>query len=178
MDINLGCPQQIAKRGLYGSFLLENEDLVIKILSYLSNNLKCAVTCKIRLFPDLNRTIALVKRIEQSGVKVLTVHGRTKEENKHLVRECNWDAIKLIKQTISLPLIGNGGVENFNDVENFLTYTGCDAVMSAEKLLEYPPLFDHTKKTYNLDSVSLEYLDICEKYDQIKVGIRVTSQRS
>ena len=46
MDVNLGCPQQIAKRGNYGSLLLENEDLVVKIASYLSKNLKCAVTCK------------------------------------------------------------------------------------------------------------------------------------
>ena len=80
LDVNLGCPQQIAKRGNYGSFLLENEDLVVKIASYLSKNLKCAVTCKIRLFPDLNRTMTLVKRLEETGIKVLTVHGRTKEE--------------------------------------------------------------------------------------------------
>jgi len=104
----------------------------------------------------------LVKRLEETGIKVLTVHGRTKEENKHLVKECNWDAIKLIKHTIKLPIIGNGGVENFNDVERFFDYTKCDAVMSAEKLLEYPPLFSN--KSYNLDTVSLDYLDICEKY--------------
>lgn len=64
IDINLGCPQGIAKRGNYGSFLLENEELVLKILSYLSNNLSCGVTCKIRLYKDLNRSYKLVKSLE------------------------------------------------------------------------------------------------------------------
>lgn len=64
IDINLGCPQGIAKRGNYGSFLLENEDLVLKITEYLVNNLKCAVTCKIRLFKDLNRSYKFVKALE------------------------------------------------------------------------------------------------------------------
>lgn len=64
IDINLGCPQGIARRGKYGSFLLENEDLVCKITEYLVQNLKCAVTCKIRLFKDLNRSYQFVKRLE------------------------------------------------------------------------------------------------------------------
>lgn len=62
--MNLGCPQGIAKRGCYGSFLLEDVDLVLKIAGYLSNNLKCAFTCKIRLFPDIEKSIWLAKQLE------------------------------------------------------------------------------------------------------------------
>lgn len=68
--MNLGCPQAIAKRGFYGSYLLENTDLVLKIAGYLANNLKCGFTCKIRLFPDLERTFDLVKQLEVKLIKI------------------------------------------------------------------------------------------------------------
>lgn len=161
VDINLGCPQGIAKRGFYGSYLLEDTDLVLKLAGYLANNLKCAVSCKIRLFSNLDKTITLVKDLEKTGIKVLTVHGRTKEQNKLTTGEANWDAIKVIKDNISIPLIANGGIQNFEDIDRLFKYTGCDAVMSSEKLLEYPALF--SKEIYNLDDIALEYLDICKE---------------
>ena len=73
----------------------------------MSNNLKCAVSAKIRLFNDLSKSYELAKNIEASGVKVLTVHGRTKEQNKLNTGECNWDAIKFIKSNLNIPLIAN-----------------------------------------------------------------------
>ncbi|MCQ2819891.1 MAG: tRNA-dihydrouridine synthase family protein, partial [archaeon] len=57
IDINLGCPQDIAKRGYYGAFLLDHPEEVYKIIGYLcNNNLKCGISCKIRLFDDLTKT--------------------------------------------------------------------------------------------------------------------------
>lgn len=91
----------------------------------------------------------------------MTVHGRTKEENKHLVGKCNWDAIKKIKQLVKIPVIANGGLEEFEDIESCLDYTGCDAYMSAEKILENPFIF--SGKDYNIDDVALEYLNICRE---------------
>lgn len=64
IDINFGCPQIIAKKGNYGSYLLDNTDQVLKILGYLGNNMSQPLTCKIRVFPDLNRTFELVKKFE------------------------------------------------------------------------------------------------------------------
>lgn len=163
LDLNLGCPQGIARKGYYGSFLLENEELVLKILNYLSNNLKCGVSCKIRLFPDLNRSFEFVKKIEESGVKVLTVHGRTKEQNKHLVGVSNWDAIKTIKDLVSIPVIANGSIENYQDIETCFEITNCDAVMSSEKLLENPFLF--SRRNHNIDDVAIEYISLCKLLD-------------
>ena len=68
----------------------------------------------------------------------MTVHGRTKEENKQFVKKCNWDAIKKIKDSVNIPVIANGGLEDFEDIKNCFDATGCDAVMSAEKILENP----------------------------------------
>lgn len=163
VDLNLGCPQGIAKRGYYGSFLLENEGLVLKILNYLSNNLKCGVSCKIRLFPDLERSFNYVKQIEATGIKVLTVHGRTKEQNKHLTGFSNWEAIRFIKESVGIPVIANGGIETFENVVKCLEFTKCDAVMSAEKLLECPFLF--SGHMYDLDDIALEYIELSKKIE-------------
>lgn len=141
--------------------MLEDTDTVLKIAGYLSNNLKCAFTCKIRLFPDLERTFELCKNLEERGIKVLTVHGRTKEENKQFVKECNWDAIGKIKNLMHIPVIANGGLEEFEDIEACFKSTGCDAVMSAEKLLENPFFF--SGKNHNIDDVALEYLNISKE---------------
>lgn len=163
IDLNLGCPQGIAKRGNYGSFLLDNTELVLKILGYLANNItNSVVTCKIRLFPDLNKTYQLVKDIEKSGVKVLTVHGRTKTQKSQNTSSCNWDAIKNIKELIKIPLISNGGIETYEDVKKCLEYTKADAVMSSEALLENPSLFDYGKN-HNVDDLALELIEISEK---------------
>ena len=75
VDINLGCPQGIAKKGNYGSFLLTNPDLIVRMVKTLHENLACPVTCKIRCLPNEDDTIALCKRIEEAGCSMLTVHG-------------------------------------------------------------------------------------------------------
>ena len=165
IDLNLGCPQGIAKRGNYGAYLLENTELVLKILGYLNNNIThSAITCKIRIFPEIEKTYEYVKEIQKCGVKVLTVHGRTKAEKGQMTKEVNWDAIKNIKQLVDIPIISNGGLETFEDVEKCFEYTKCDAVMSSEGLLDYPALFTKDK-ILNIDDIALDYLDISEKHN-------------
>lgn len=104
----------------------------------------------------------LVKRIEAAGCSLLTVHGRTKEQNKHLVGTCDWDIIKKIKQTVNIPVFANGGVYSYADVKRCLEYTGVDGVMSAESLLENPALF--SGKVYDLDDLAIEYLEMVKQH--------------
>lgn len=120
------------------------------------------MSAKIRLFNDLTKSYELAKDLEKTGIKVLTVHGRTKEQNKETTGNCNWDAIKLIKSSLSIPVIANGGIECYNDLQRCFDYTKCDAIMSAEKLLENPSIF--TGEVYNIDQIALQYLDLCKKY--------------
>ena len=82
VDINLGCPQGIAKKGNYGSFLLEKPDIIVAMVTKLKKHLKVPVTCKIRCLPNEADTLVLAKKIEDAGASLLTVHGRTKEHNK------------------------------------------------------------------------------------------------
>ncbi len=163
IDINFGCPQGIARRGNYGSFLLENEAKVLEIVSYLSSNLRVPLACKIRLFKDRERTYRLVKDIEKAGCQLLTVHGRTREQNKELVGETDFEAIKTIKSILSIPVISNGGISCFEDTQKVLKLTGCDGVMSAEAILEYPALFS-PNGLLDMDELVSEYLECVEEF--------------
>ena len=141
IDLNLGCPQKIAKKGNYGSYLLPNVALVSDILQTLVTKLDCPVTAKVRVLPDVEETLRLCKIIEDCGVSMLTVHGRTVAQSKLFTGSANWDIIRLIKDSMSIPVVANGGVGCRNDALECLEYTGADAVMSSEALLENPKLF-------------------------------------
>jgi len=97
VDINLGCPQGIARKGNYGSFLLEKTELIISMVTKLKQHLKVPVTCKIRCLPNEADTLFLARQIEKAGASLLTVHGRTREHNKQTVGPANWCMIRRIK---------------------------------------------------------------------------------
>ena len=163
VDINLGCPQGIAKRGKYGSFLLEKTELIRSMVETLHKNLKVPVTCKIRCLYSEKDTVNLAKAIESAGAAMLVVHGRIREQNKQEMGAANWDIIKKVKQALSIPVIVNGGMSTYADCLKALEYTGCDGVMSSESILEYPALFDNSR-IYDLDHLSMEYLQMVEAY--------------
>ena len=164
VDINLGCPQGIARKGNYGSFLLEKKDIIVAMVRKLKAELKVPVTCKIRCLPDEQRTIELAKAIEEAGASLLTVHGRCKEHNKHLMGTVNYDIIRKIKEVLKIPVIVNGGIgTNFAEAERAIEMTGCDGVMSSEGILEYPALYDPSG-TFDMDELTNEYLDLYEQY--------------
>jgi len=162
VDINLGCPQGIAKKGHYGSFLLGEPELIGRMVKNLSQNLKVPVTCKIRILPKEEDTMHLVRTIVENGCSLLTVHGRLKEQNKQKVGKCDWEIIKKIKQSVNIPVFANGGIYDYQDVVNCMAYTGVDGVMSSESLLENPALF--SGKVVDLDDLALEYLELCKTY--------------
>ena len=125
-------------------------------------DLSVPVCCKIRILDDKAKTLDLCSKIEQAGCSILTVHGRTKEQNKHKVGTCDWDIIKEIKSLAKIPIFSNGGIYKYQDVVDCLEYTGVDGVMSAEALLENPALF--SGEVHDLDNLAMEYLELYEKY--------------
>lgn len=141
IDLNLGCPQNIARRGHYGAFLLPERELVVQLLSSIIAATSCPVTAKIRKLPREEDTLALAKAIEATGVSMLTVHGRLVTQNKQYTGITDWDTIRNIKQSLHIPVIANGGIEYRADALRCLEYTGADAVMSSEGLLQNPKLF-------------------------------------
>lgn len=79
IDLNLGCPQRIAKRGYYGAFLMDNLGLVKQLVTAAATQLKTPVSVKIRLFPELQTTIDYALMLQQAGASLLAVHGRTRD---------------------------------------------------------------------------------------------------
>ncbi|CAH1413335.1 unnamed protein product [Lactuca virosa] len=163
VDINLGCPQRIARRGNYGAFLMDKLPLVKSLVEKLSQNLTVPVSCKIRIFPELQDTLNYAKMLEDAGCSLLAVHGRTKEEKDGKKIRANWDAIKAVKKALGIPVLANGNIRDMDDVQNCLDYTGADGVLSAESLLENPDLFSASRKVDQGELV-VEYLKLCEKY--------------
>lgn len=171
VDLNLGCPQKIAKRGNYGAYLLPDKKKVISVLDAMVRNLKCPVTAKIRRLQSDSDTINLCKEIEAVGVQLITVHGRTVESSKQYTGPVDWDIIRKIKQSVSIPVIANGGISCRDDALRCLAETGVDGVMSSEALLENPKLFSEEgdvmfRENYIAAQLSTvrEYVEILQSF--------------
>ena len=182
-DLNLGCPQGIARKGRYGAFLFEDDqDAVFESLKRLRERLPSSVkvSAKIRLpvdddASDSRLKYRIEKLIEYSGVDFITVHGRTLLENKTRVTSCHFDKIRVAVETAQqcragFPIIANGGIEDYNSVNPVLQETGATAVMSSEALLETPNIFAVPPPTTARDQfdqqigLTREYLDLVKEH--------------
>ena len=170
IDLNLGCPQAIAKKGFYGSFLQDEWDLIHDMISTLHINLRIPVCAKIRIFKDRQKTLAYAKHVCSAGVSILTVHGRTREMKGQFTGLADWDMIREIRQVIpkDVVMFANGNIQFHGDVERCIEYTGVDGVMSADGHLHNPGIFvdpaDVLERRHNrVDKMAREYLEIVKE---------------
>ncbi|KAH7045665.1 dihydrouridine synthase-domain-containing protein, partial [Linnemannia elongata] len=165
VDINLGCPQHIARRGHYGSFLMEDWPLISSLISTLHKNLPIPVTAKIRVFPEAEKTVEYAKMVVAAGAQILVVHGRLREMKGHLTGVADWEKIRLVREAVGhlVPVIANGNILYHEDVANCIEKTGCAGVMSAEGSLYNPAIF--TPGHPESWRLAEEYLTICDELD-------------
>jgi tRNA-dihydrouridine synthase 1 len=172
IDLNLGCPQGIAKKGFYGSFLQDEWDLVFDMLSTLHVNLRIPVCAKIRVFEDRQKTLAYAKHICSAGVSILSVHGRTRDMKGQWTGLADWDIIREIREVIppEVVMFANGNIQFHGDLERCVAVTGVDGIMSAEGNLHNPAIFVDPKEPLEkrhprIDLMAREYLDIVKELD-------------
>ncbi len=143
IDINMGCPApKIVKNG-DGSKLLLSLDKVYSITKTAVENSKMPVTVKIRKGWDSEHIngIEVAKAIEKAGAKAITVHGRTRAE--YYSGNADWNIIKEIKESVSIPVIGNGDIKTVYDAEKMFEQTNCDGIMVSRASLGNPWIFEH-----------------------------------
>ena len=157
VDLNCGCPQRWAiQEGIGASLLNEGtEGHWDRLCSIVEAGLEAArpsalpVSVKIRILPDTQKTIQLARRLEALGISWLTVHGRTRTQKPS--EEPDFELIKLVKDSVSIPVIANGNVFTLADAERIQKQTGVNGIMSARGLLENPGLFaGHEKATWEV----------------------------
>ncbi|XP_061361068.1 uncharacterized protein LOC133304987 isoform X4 [Gastrolobium bilobum] len=122
IDINMGCPKSFSLSGGMGAALLSKPELIHDILTTLRRNLSTPVTCKIRLLKSPHDTVELARRIEKTGVSALAVHGRKVPDRPR--DPAKWSEIADIVSALSIPVIANGDVFEYDDIQRIKSATG------------------------------------------------------
>jgi tRNA-dihydrouridine synthase B len=129
IDINMGCPAKKVIGGYSGSALMRDPDHALGLIEATVKAVDVPVTLKMRLGWDENSINApeIARRAEQPGVQLVTIHGRTRMQ--FYEGRADWDAIRAVRDVLSIPLVANGDVETVEDARDILRRSGADAVM-------------------------------------------------
>lgn len=141
LDINMGCPVPKVVNNGEGSALLKKPNLIVEIVKKVSSAIKKPLTVKVRIGFE-NEPVDIVeiaKRVEDAGAAAIAVHGRTRQQYYSGVAD--WDAIRRVKEAVSIPVIGNGDVDSPKKAEALIKETGCDAVMIGRAVRGNPWIF-------------------------------------
>ncbi len=141
VGINMGCPAKKVCNKLAGSALLQDEDLVARILDSVVAAVDVPVTLKTRLgFLNGHENILRVaQRAEQAGIAALALHGRTREDM--YLNTARYDLIKEVKQLLNIPVIANGDIDGPEKAKFVLDYTSADAIMIGRAAQGRPWIF-------------------------------------
>lgn len=182
VDLNLGCPQGIARKGKYGAFLQEDQELIYSLINKLHLHLDVPVTAKIRILETKEKTLEYAQNVLRAGASILTVHGRHRDQKGHKTGLADWSVIRFLREQLpkETVLFANGNILRREDIDRCLEETGADGVMSAEGNLYDPAIFSDApavgeegreywrgkdgKGGWRMDAVFRRYMDILYKY--------------
>ena len=184
LDFNMGCPApKIVKNG-EGSALMRDPERATAILTAIRKAVKMPFTVKMRIGWDESsiNVVELAKRAEAAGVDAITVHGRTREQFYR--GHADWEKIGEVRRAVSIPVIANGDVRTYDDLDRIREITGCEAVMVGRAAQGNPWIFrqlTHYLRTgerlpgptmQERAEVIVRHLDLLLKYKGDYVGPR------
>jgi tRNA-dihydrouridine synthase B len=175
IDINYGCPvPKVTKKGA-GSAALKDLCLMEDITEAVVKAVDIPVTVKMRAGWNSENIVSTKAGInlEKIGIKAITLHPRTTVQMYK--GHANWDLIKELKDSVNIPVIGNGDIKSIEDINKMFTQTNCDGIMIGRAALGNPWFFTQIKKYINnedFNEISLEErLKICQKHLELLVEI-------
>lgn len=185
VDINMGCPAKKVCNKAAGSALLRDEKLVAKILEAVVGAVSVPVTLKIRLgwSKEEQNAVRIARIGEESGIKLLTVHGRTRA--CRFKGEVDYEAIGEVKAAVSIPVVANGDIDSAAKARQVLEFTGADAVMigrAAQGAPWLPAQIDHYLRkgdepvTPGMDEISrilIHHVDQLKNFYGEYAGVRI-----
>jgi len=139
IDINMGCPvPKVALKSQAGAALLKDPEKIYEIVSSVVAAVKCPVTVKIRSGWDQNsiNAVEVAKICEKAGASAITVHPRTRSQGYS--GQADWSIIKMVKENVHIPVIGNGDITDIYKAKAMLEETGCDLIMIGRGVLGNP----------------------------------------
>lgn len=172
IDINMGCPARKVTNGYSGSALMRDLDHALTLIDAVVGAVEIPVTLKMRLGWDEQTMNApeLSRRAVDAGVQLLSVHGRTRCQ--FYKGKANWDAVRLVKQAVNIPVIINGDIIDRKSAERAITASGADGVMIGRGAYGNPQLAGQisgsNQSTYDLVQ---HYQDIIAFYGE-ELGVK------
>ena len=177
IDINMGCPvPKVAVRAQAGSALLKDPIKIYDIVSSVVSSVSVPVTVKIRSGWDSKHinAVEVAKIVEKAGASAICVHPRTRSQGYS--GKADWNIIKEVKQSVSIPVIGNGDIKCPEDAKKMIDETNCDAVMIGRGVLGNPWLIRNTVSYLDGGEIVLpsinDRIDMCLKHLELLKSLK------
>ena len=172
IDINMGCPvPKVALRSQAGSSLMKNPERAYDIVKSVVDSVNVPVTVKIRSGWDSNsiNAVEIAKLVEKAGASMITVHPRTRAQGYS--GQADWNIIKSVKESVSIPVIGNGDIRSYLDAKRMLDETLCDGIMIGRAAIGNPWIIKECVDYLENGNLPSE-ISLSDRVDMIKKHIK------